>query len=299
MNGRVYDALIGSFLSPDNYVQNPGSTQNFNRYGYCLNNPLKYTDPSGMLVCPELPYSNNPAGEAWLANYYSQSFGGGGGGGDSQWVNSSLNYSHVCLENGYETSISNFDNKVNTSSSNGTVTIQTGVLDVYNWWHFKGEKVWHQGSYRNSEPIYSTIVIAQLGDVNMANAGVLSLSDAVSAALSEIGEAALVGITRAAGLLSLLTLQGDTRHIENPVMPGPYTTERGIPWKPNVTEMNNKNYFNDGGPDWVKWIIWGAGGAAAGKTIRDNWPVPSIPPSSTKTNKATEIAPTPFYKWSR
>jgi RHS repeat-associated protein len=81
MNGRVYDALIGSFLSPDNYVQDPGATHSFNRYTYCLNNPLKYTDPTGMLACPELPYSGNPAGEAWLANYYSQSFGGGGGGG--------------------------------------------------------------------------------------------------------------------------------------------------------------------------------------------------------------------------
>jgi RHS repeat-associated protein len=47
MNGRVYDPLTGQFLSADNYVQAPGFTQSFNRYGYCLNNPLKYTDPSG------------------------------------------------------------------------------------------------------------------------------------------------------------------------------------------------------------------------------------------------------------
>lgn len=52
MNGRVYDPLIAMFLSPDNYVQNPDLTQNFNRYGYCLNNPLSYTDPSGMLLAP-------------------------------------------------------------------------------------------------------------------------------------------------------------------------------------------------------------------------------------------------------
>ena len=47
MNGRLYDPLVGRFLSPDNYVQAPDFTQNFNRYSYCLNNPLKYTDPSG------------------------------------------------------------------------------------------------------------------------------------------------------------------------------------------------------------------------------------------------------------
>ena len=48
-NGRVYDPTLGRFLSPDNYVQAPGNSQSFNRYSYCLNNPLKYTDPSGEL----------------------------------------------------------------------------------------------------------------------------------------------------------------------------------------------------------------------------------------------------------
>lgn len=47
MNGRMYDPLQGLFLSPDNYVQSPSNPQNFNRYSYCLNNPLKYTDPTG------------------------------------------------------------------------------------------------------------------------------------------------------------------------------------------------------------------------------------------------------------
>jgi RHS repeat-associated protein len=47
MNGRLYDPQVGRFLSPDNYVQSPDFTQSFNRYSYCLNNPLRYTDPSG------------------------------------------------------------------------------------------------------------------------------------------------------------------------------------------------------------------------------------------------------------
>ena len=50
MNGRMYDPLLGRFLSPDRYVQLPDNSQNFNRYSYCLNNPLKYTDPSGELL---------------------------------------------------------------------------------------------------------------------------------------------------------------------------------------------------------------------------------------------------------
>ena len=47
MNGRMYDPVLGRFLSPDDYVQMPLSPQGFNRYTYCNNNPLKYTDPSG------------------------------------------------------------------------------------------------------------------------------------------------------------------------------------------------------------------------------------------------------------
>ena len=46
-NARLYDPALGRFLSPDPYVQMPDFTQNFNRYSYCLNNPLKYNDITG------------------------------------------------------------------------------------------------------------------------------------------------------------------------------------------------------------------------------------------------------------
>jgi RHS repeat-associated protein len=47
MNARLYDPVLGRFLSPDPYVQTPNFSQNFNRYSYGLNNPLMFTDPSG------------------------------------------------------------------------------------------------------------------------------------------------------------------------------------------------------------------------------------------------------------
>ena len=47
MNGRVYDPYMSTFLSPDNYVQDPTSQQGFNHYAYCFYNPLKYVDPTG------------------------------------------------------------------------------------------------------------------------------------------------------------------------------------------------------------------------------------------------------------
>jgi hypothetical protein len=43
----IYDPTIGRFISPDTVIQSMANPQCFNRYSYCLNNPLKYTDPSG------------------------------------------------------------------------------------------------------------------------------------------------------------------------------------------------------------------------------------------------------------
>lgn len=47
MNGRIYDPKLHRFLQPDNNLQDPYNTQNYNRYSYVLNNPTKYADPSG------------------------------------------------------------------------------------------------------------------------------------------------------------------------------------------------------------------------------------------------------------
>jgi len=50
MNARLYDPASGRFLSPDPFLQNPLFSQNFNRYSYCLNNPLCYIDRDGQFV---------------------------------------------------------------------------------------------------------------------------------------------------------------------------------------------------------------------------------------------------------
>lgn len=49
MNGRLYDPLLRRFLNADENIQDPTNTQNYNKYGYVLNNPLLYSDPSGEL----------------------------------------------------------------------------------------------------------------------------------------------------------------------------------------------------------------------------------------------------------
>ena len=54
MNGRAYAPGLQRFLSPDPVLQAPANAQNHNRYAYCLNNPLRYTDPSGYFSVEEL-----------------------------------------------------------------------------------------------------------------------------------------------------------------------------------------------------------------------------------------------------
>jgi RHS repeat-associated protein len=51
---RYYDAAIGRFVQPDTVVPEPGNPQALNRYSYTLNNPLRYTDPTGHFTEEEL-----------------------------------------------------------------------------------------------------------------------------------------------------------------------------------------------------------------------------------------------------
>jgi RHS repeat-associated protein len=61
MNGRVQDAILGRFLSPDPHIPDPSDAQSYNRYSYVTNNPLPYTDPTGFFSLGDLlnPFSNS------------------------------------------------------------------------------------------------------------------------------------------------------------------------------------------------------------------------------------------------
>lgn len=77
MNGRMYDPLTSSFLSPDNYVQDPTTQQSFNRYAYCMYNPLKYVDPSGEQYLgwdPGLSYRIEQEMRAMVISFWHQCY---------------------------------------------------------------------------------------------------------------------------------------------------------------------------------------------------------------------------------
>jgi len=58
MNGRVEDAILGRFLSPDPHIPDPTNAQSYNRYSYVRNNPLTRVDPTGFKDC--VPASTCP-----------------------------------------------------------------------------------------------------------------------------------------------------------------------------------------------------------------------------------------------
>jgi RHS repeat-associated protein len=48
LNARIYDPALGRFLSADPTTESPYDLQDLNRYSYVGNNPLSFTDPSGL-----------------------------------------------------------------------------------------------------------------------------------------------------------------------------------------------------------------------------------------------------------
>ncbi|MES2353056.1 MAG: RHS repeat-associated core domain-containing protein [Pseudomonadota bacterium] len=66
MNGRIYDPMIGRFMSADPQIQSPDNLQSYNRYTYIWNSPLAGTDPSGFswfgdLISATTDFLRNPS----------------------------------------------------------------------------------------------------------------------------------------------------------------------------------------------------------------------------------------------
>ncbi len=77
MGGRLYDAALGRFLSADPLVQSLTNRQAFNRYSYGLNNPLRFTDPSGYGFLDKVG-SGISSGLSWVGDQAKKHFGGVG-----------------------------------------------------------------------------------------------------------------------------------------------------------------------------------------------------------------------------
>jgi RHS repeat-associated protein len=50
-NARWYDPQLGRFASADTIVPSASNPQSYNRFSYALNNPTRFTDPTGHMQC--------------------------------------------------------------------------------------------------------------------------------------------------------------------------------------------------------------------------------------------------------
>ncbi len=64
-NARWYDSSLGRFTSPDTIVPGAGNPLAWDRFAYTLNNPVRYTDPSGHGYC-----SNPSVAESEICEQY-------------------------------------------------------------------------------------------------------------------------------------------------------------------------------------------------------------------------------------
>lgn len=81
MNARLYDPVLGRFLSPDPFVQNYDWLQNYNRYTYALNNPLCYVDEDGRIFWAVVGVAAAIGGVVNLATHWDEIASAGGWNG--------------------------------------------------------------------------------------------------------------------------------------------------------------------------------------------------------------------------
>jgi RHS repeat-associated protein len=130
-NARWFDPSLGRFISPDTIVPTgTQGTQAWDRYAYVNNNPVKYNDPTGHLVCQEGQMASGGkcvnVGDGGDYGY------GGGGGGDTN-----SNNHHSCLDDlgdCYMQGWTNFNSATETITDPNT----PAVAEVYAWVYIVG-----------------------------------------------------------------------------------------------------------------------------------------------------------------
>lgn len=127
MNGRLYDPKLHRFLQPDNYVQDPYNSQHFNRYSYGLNNPLRYTDPSGESLLDFLGFlfysyvsTAQATGQANPTKWNSDT-----------WINIGLGGGSMLVSAGLTNGTNNYIDNYNNAGQPGE-TFSDGFIDTVN-----------------------------------------------------------------------------------------------------------------------------------------------------------------------
>ncbi|MDN5291870.1 MAG: hypothetical protein PWQ06_2109 [Anaerophaga sp.] len=197
MNGRIYDPLTSRFLSPDPYIQTPGQWLNYDRYAYCLNNPMIYIDPSGYTWFGKLwNWVEEGVSNAWdwfwdkgdqFANWAAQTdwFPSSGGAGINSagetwhYIGNSGNIYHNQLGNNYEEVVNvaigdalNREAYVSGNSSLADVATSEGVNRTSSWFYGVGVGLNTFGTAATSSEIFLNSSISFFESMNSYSSAV-------------------------------------------------------------------------------------------------------------------------------
>jgi len=290
MNGRIYDPHTAMFYSPDPFVQTAGDWKNYNRYSYCMNNPTRYTDPSGY------KYYNKES--VWFAEFAGN------------WMNQATSGSSSTLKywSDHQGSISyNPENKryeyrsgaeatIDEAMSflfrgtNHTVLTVTGqeAINAYKRSYLYINGRGHDEAVRNrvlanmeksANDMIAKIEKSTADEWNnlvagLASANAIALERNIeelwyslkSISATEVLESTLhVGI-RVTMYMEVLTWRGDTRDKTT------YHESRGEPFKEPNRYQNEFRNLDQQPPKGAWWII----GASAAYSIYNNWVKPNL-----------------------
>jgi RHS repeat-associated protein len=274
MNGRVYDPLTAMFFSPDPFIQSRGEWKNYNRYSYCMNNPTRYTDPSGYKYC----YIDMPAFDDNASNWMRAASGGGGknsalklwdaphrGSISYNWENGKYYYA-----NGDEASFQDALDKWRTSSDAKTY-YGRDASTAYKSIRYGSEAT--NKSLANIRNIAKTMIADIQKTKNtlfmmVVSSNALTSLSKISTLL--ISEPALEMIGGYASIYILvLGFEGDTNHKG---YTNNFYEERGNPFKEQNRYENEMKNQDQQPPKGLWWLIIGSGVWS----LYDSWPKPEV-----------------------
>jgi|GEM_PF-6752391 len=127
---RLYDPEIGRFISPDTIVPNYANPQSLNRYAYTLNNPVRFTDPTGHDI-DDSEFDWSPPSANW-GNEIS-SGGSGLSTGSSGYDNAYGQIANSIFDSSFNSGIGFDHQAIDTLLSNNSVQTDIARADVYAW----------------------------------------------------------------------------------------------------------------------------------------------------------------------
>ena len=199
MNGRIYDAKLHRFLQADENIQDPFNSQNFNRYSYVLNNPLKYTDPSGESWGEFFAFLGKALLFGYVANAQATGEANPTKWSSTTWQNFGLGVGSISASYAATNSLNNYVDHYNDKPNLGEPSRMDGFVDTLNPVKIAEGMIMQVGSYGKS---LNSIASGNGNLDDISNLySIISPADGIVEGLHDLGSQAFNGNEYAQGVV--------------------------------------------------------------------------------------------------